>query len=256
MNSLPLSESTPEDRNGMAAAMSFRAAEHPFAGLVAHAAVLGPAGGDIGHRERVRHDSPIGVAAVVADQVDLDEPRHCVVPAAPRCGSGSATLAATPAWSAAALELMPAALGGQAPVDRGRRHRHQQRRGVVVGDSAHRTAAAPPPVRTASAPAVSRPASPAPPSRKSAPQRHSCRTSADAARAGVTDLRPQRAAQRLARMITMPARRGAQLVEDPPLARLAGPPVAGRDRLRHSLALTQRQIPSSGPTAPHQDRRG
>ena len=56
--------------------------EHPFAGLVGHAAVLRPAGGDVGDGQRVGVLTG-GVAAVVADQVDLDEPGHRVVPVRP-----------------------------------------------------------------------------------------------------------------------------------------------------------------------------
>jgi len=56
--------------------------EAPLRGLVAHAAVDRPPGCDIGDRERETVLAR-GVASLVADQVDLDEPGHRVVPLRP-----------------------------------------------------------------------------------------------------------------------------------------------------------------------------
>ncbi len=55
---------------------------HPFAGHVGHRAVLGPAGGDVSHGQGVGV-IPDRVAALVADQVDLDEPWHRIIPLRP-----------------------------------------------------------------------------------------------------------------------------------------------------------------------------
>jgi len=52
-------------------------------------------------------------------------------------------------------------------------------------------------------------------------------------------------------VVAVPARGGAQLVQDQAPLRLAGPPVAGRDRLRDCLPLSQRQSHPRGlPTDP------
>ena len=66
----------------MIEATSSNASMTHMAGLVAHAAVLGPAGGDVGDRERVAV-LPDRNAALVADQVDRHEARHRVVPLRP-----------------------------------------------------------------------------------------------------------------------------------------------------------------------------
>ena len=72
MNSLPLSLSTPGSETASRGRCR-RARRAPFAGLVGHAAGLRPAGGDVGDGQRPGVLTG-GVAAVVADQVDLDEP--------------------------------------------------------------------------------------------------------------------------------------------------------------------------------------
>ena len=63
----------PEDGKRELGQHGLQRGEHPLLGLVADRLVEGPAGGDVGHSqgEAVLTDQR---AAVVADQVDLDEP--------------------------------------------------------------------------------------------------------------------------------------------------------------------------------------
>src|SRR5664279_3286817 len=72
----------PEQREGHDLRDLLQRCDHPLAGLVAHRPVLGPPGGDVGDGERVAVLTD-RVAAFVADQVDLDEPGHRVVPLCP-----------------------------------------------------------------------------------------------------------------------------------------------------------------------------
>ena len=90
MNSEPLSLSTPRIFEWHDLRDLVQGVDHPFAGLVAHAAVLGPPGGNVGHRQRVGMLT-FGVAAFVADQVDLGRSPVSRRPSPPMCGSGSAT---------------------------------------------------------------------------------------------------------------------------------------------------------------------
>src|SRR5699024_6872 len=62
--------------------------------------------------------------------------------------------------------------------------------------------------------------------------------------------RPQHLAQRLAGMITVPARRRAQLVQDHRLPGLTRAPIPDRDRLGDCLSLTHRQSHASH-SGPH-----
>src|SRR5512144_3279013 len=154
--------------------------EHPFAGLVAHAAVLRPAGGDVGDGQRPGVLTG-GVAAVVGDQVDLDEPGHRVVPVRPGPDRDLALQQRAGFGARAALQLVLAPFAGQAP---GRwwpptcppaAPRCPRR------CPARRTDAGSPPARPASAPTACPSAYPMSPSRRSAPQRLSGHTSAAAA---------------------------------------------------------------------------
>ena len=79
MNSRSLTESTSITGNGMIWAGLVQRSDDPLAGLVMHTAVLGPAGRDVGDRERVAV-LPDRVAALVTDQVDLNEPGDGVIP--------------------------------------------------------------------------------------------------------------------------------------------------------------------------------
>ena len=74
MNSLPLSESMPSSGNGNPAWISIRATEHVPGGLVAHAdrTSVQPVA-DIGDGQRAGEVAVV-VPALVADQVDLNEP--------------------------------------------------------------------------------------------------------------------------------------------------------------------------------------
>ena len=74
------------------------------------------------------------VAAVVADQVDLDEPGSGVVPVGPGAHRDLTFEQRSRLGGGTSLELILGSLTGQATIDGGRRHRHQQRRGVLIDD--------------------------------------------------------------------------------------------------------------------------
>ena len=221
--------------------------EHPFAGLVAHAAVLGPAGGDIGDGQRASVLTG-GVAAVVADQVDLDEPGHRVVPVRPGADRDLALEQRPRLGVRAALERMLATFarpGG------GRWW---------------------PPTSTTSSAAVSSSMSSSPNRRSTAtsspsigasrfPGRHAQHRPAESQRRNhfravlrrarppwADHLRPQRRLKRLAGVIAVPASGRAQLVEDPALAGLVRHASSGSRSSSSRPCARPSSIPSSGPT--------
>ena len=71
------------DREGHHRSDVVEGGHDPFERLAGQAAVLGPARGDVGDRQCPGMLAR-GVAAVMADQVDLDETRYGVVPVGPR----------------------------------------------------------------------------------------------------------------------------------------------------------------------------
>ena len=130
MNSDPLSESTPRIGNGILRAMSLSAAS-------THLAVLSgterfsvqPVAMSV--TVNVKAWPPAAVAAVVADQVDLDEPGRASSHSA-QVRTGIWLLSSDPGLVPhTSPELVFGSLIGQAAIDGGRRHRHQQCRGLV-----------------------------------------------------------------------------------------------------------------------------
>ena len=75
---------------------------------------------------------PGRVAAVVADQVDLDEPGSGVVPVGPGPHRDLTFEQRSRLGGATPLEPIFRPFTGQAAIDGGRRHRHQQARGVLI----------------------------------------------------------------------------------------------------------------------------
>ena len=213
--------------------------QHVFGGPVRHRAVLGPAGGDIGDRQRERMAST-PVAAVVPDRVDLDEPGSGVVPLGPGAHRDLAFEQRSRLGAHTPPELVFGSLIGQAAIDGGRRHRRQQFRGVLIdgqlpemaqhchqftqhgresfagGHSQHRPADRQ--CRNDIGPVLHWPGT-----------------------SRGDDLGLQRRCERLAGMVSVPAGVGAQLVENPTLTALTRQLVAHRGRLGDCSALCQRQ---------------
>src|SRR5450830_818962 len=79
MNSPPLSESMPSRGTGSDLRTSSSAAKVQRRARLAHDAHLGPARGHVGDAQRVG-ELAAGVAAFVADEVDLDEDGPVLVP--------------------------------------------------------------------------------------------------------------------------------------------------------------------------------
>ncbi len=169
MNSLPLSEWIPARWNGNRSRSSSSPAATIRLAFGPHGDRLGPAGGDVGGVEG-GEERAVVVAALVADQVDLHEPGHGVVPLAPglhrdrrlqhRPGPGVADR--LPGHQ-------PGPGRGEPAVDRGRRHRQHlvddgRCRSRPGGRGATGWRAAP----AAPAAAASRSGRPAPPSSGSA----------------------------------------------------------------------------------------
>ena len=182
-----------------------------------------------------------GVAALVSHQVDLHETRSRVVPLSPRADRNLRLQQRPRLGQRPAFESVLGPLIGQATVDRGSRHGYQQL-GGIVGDL---QLAEPTQGRHESGQHRREPLT-----RRHAqhrPTKHQRCNDIRAVRRWARRARPhdpgsQRGTQRLAGVIAMPTRRCTQLVQDQTLARPVRPHVAGRDRLRHSLALTQRQL--------------
>lgn len=78
MDSLPLSESMPRIGNGIEAVMSTNASNTHLRALLRTLRFSVQPGGDVGHGQRVGVLTA-GVAALVTEQIDLDEPGHRVV---------------------------------------------------------------------------------------------------------------------------------------------------------------------------------
>src|SRR5450756_1501981 len=132
MNSLPLSESNPSSGNGRWSRMSIRAAKTHYWALLGTARFsVHPVAMSV----TVRGESELRtrVAALVADQVDLDEPGYCVVPVRPR-PHRDGVLEQRPRFDVRTtpdLQFRP--VRGEPPVDRSRRH-PAQRGGCLVVD--------------------------------------------------------------------------------------------------------------------------
>jgi Domain of unknown function (DUF222) len=77
---------------------------------------------------------PSRVAAVVADQVDLHEPGPRVVPVGPGAHRDLTFEQRSRLGADTSLESILGSLTSQATIDGGRRHRHQQFRGVLIDD--------------------------------------------------------------------------------------------------------------------------
>ena len=125
MNSEPLSESSPSRRKGSLPRMSLSASMRPLAGAVTHDAGLGPARGDVDGAERVG-ELAARVAALVADQVDLEEAGPGVIPLGEGAHRDLAPQERARLGQAAALEAQPAAFAGEQAVERRRRGRCEQ----------------------------------------------------------------------------------------------------------------------------------
>ena len=251
MNSLPLSESIPSSGNGNAAWISTRAAEHVPGGLVAHRADLGPAGGDVGHGQRAGEVAVV-VPALVADQVDLDEPGPVLIPVGPgpdrdlglqqrpRLGVGSGPSApARHGRRPDAGRWWPATSHTTAP--RWRRRRPAPRAAVTR-----------PPAPAAPAPAASRSRRPRSPNTPAAPQ--STCLAVDQHRLPPLPWQPLhpwpgRDPQRLPRVITMPAGQRAPLIQASPTAPAFEPAVVAALQLLRDLSA-RRHIQPHPPKPP------
>src|SRR5450759_5548161 len=130
MNSPPLSQVDAEQREGQAAAHVEQRLEGPPAGAVTHDAHLGPAAGHVGDAERVG-ELAAAIAALVADQVDLDEAGLSLVPLGEGAHRDLALQQATRLGMAQALEAQAPAFGGQQAVDGRRRHGEQLRARLI-----------------------------------------------------------------------------------------------------------------------------
>lgn len=124
MNSPPLSQVDAEQREGQAAAHVEQRFVGPPAGAVAYDAHLGPATGHIGHAERVGVLAA-RLAALVTDEVDLDEAGSCLVPLGEGAHRDLTLEQAARLGVAHALEAQAPAFAGQQAVDGRRRHGKQ-----------------------------------------------------------------------------------------------------------------------------------
>ena len=98
--------------------------EDPLLGLVPHRLRLGPTGENVCDREGLS-ELAAGVTALVADQVDLHEPRRLLIPVRPGTDRDLGLQQGPGLGTGTALQLQAPALPGQPAVDRGRRHAAQ-----------------------------------------------------------------------------------------------------------------------------------
>ena len=180
------------------------------------------------------------VAAVVANQVDLDEPGSGVVPVGPGTHRNLTFQQRPRLGGATPLEPIFGPFTSQATIDGGRRHRHQQHRGVLINDqlaeiAQHRHQLG----QHRRQPFTGRHPQHRPADRQ---RGNDIRSVLQWLRiSGRHDFGLQRRCECLAGMISVPPGVGAQLIEDPALTALTRQPVAVRGRLRHCPALGQRQ---------------
>ena len=183
-----------------------------------------------------------GVAALVADQVDLHEPRHRVVPLAPRSGSGSASFSSDPGLG---VRAAPEHAAWPGPAPAGGRSWPPTSPPAAPRSSSSIVQLAEPAQPWAPAPArngASRLPAGVPMHRPAEPQRRNDhpalrRSAAAAPAAGTTASAPALAAAPYGRGCdaspsSRTARPGSCLFAGP-----VRPPVTGRDRLRHSPAF-------------------
>jgi len=252
MNSLPVVRIHPQDRERRDPGEVLQRGEHPPPGLVRHRSVLRPAGGDVGDCQGVAV-IPNGVATLVPDQVDLDEPGHRVVPLRPRPDRDRVLeQRAGLVWDRPRSVI--AARSGPS------------RRSIVAGDIALNAAAmsssmssSPNRRRAATSSAITG-ASRLPVGAPSTAQQNrstittSSPYSGCRGRRGRMILGVNALAEGLAGVAAVPAGRRAQLVENLALGGLVRPPVPRCDRLGHRLTLAQSQshhrgLPRTGPPA-------
>jgi hypothetical protein len=180
------------------------------------------------------------VAAVVPDQVDLDEPGSSVVPLGPGAHRDLALEQRSRLRTNTSLELVFGALTSQTAIDGGRRHRRQQLGGALVdGQFSEMTQHGHQFTEHRRQPFAGGHS-------KHCPTRRQCRDDIGPVLYGPgtargDDLRQESCSERLAGMVAVPPGVGAQLVENPTLTTLTRQLVAGRDRLGDCSALCQRQ---------------
>jgi hypothetical protein len=126
MNSPPLSQVDAEQGEGQAGAHVEKRLEGPPAGAVTHHARFGPAAGHVGAAEAVG-ELAARIAALVADQVDLDEAGAALVPLGEGAHRDLALQQAARLGVRHACEAQAPAPRSQQTVDGRRRHGEQLR---------------------------------------------------------------------------------------------------------------------------------
>ena len=175
----------------------------------------------------------------MADQVDLYKTGCRVVPLRPGADRDGVLEQRTGLGVATATQRHRSPVRRQAPVHRGRRHSRQSVGQFVADvDLTQAPQRGHSPITGANRLPVGAPIT--------AQQNRSPTTTSSPylgtrGPARPYDLRGQPLPERLPGMVAVPARRGAQLVQDRPLLHPAGPLVTRRDRLGHSLPLAHRQ---------------
>jgi len=105
--------------------------EHPALGLVADSSRLGPSGGDI-HCVKGAGELASGIAAVMLDKIDLNEPGPGVVPFGERPYGNLAFEQAAGFSAGSPLERKLLAVGLQSSVDRRGAYGHQFGPNIVI----------------------------------------------------------------------------------------------------------------------------
>jgi hypothetical protein len=222
--------------------------------LFAQGPDLGPAGGHVGEGEGLA-ELPSGISAVVAHQVDLQEPRLSLVPLGEGADGDLPAQQRSRLGAAATLHLQAPSLRGQQPVDRGRRdpeqldpdgrvqvelagplhglHRlgHERGQTLAGGGVQH---GPDPPQRCEDVVAVDR---------------------WTRGRPATRDRAARRPPEGLASVVPVPPGEGTQFVQDLPLGPLGPVPVPGDHLPGHRLAFSHGERHPRAPSPPRAEGR-
>ena len=255
MNSDPLSQSTPRIGNGIVCGDVIEGCQYvswPSCQAIERFSVQPVA---ISVTVNVKAWRSTAVAAVVEDRVDLDEAGHSVIPFGPGTHRDLAFEQRSRLGAHPSSDLVFGSFIGQTTIDGGRRHRHQQRRGLIadgqlpeMAQYCHQLC------EHGGEPFAGGHSQHRPADRQCGddlgPVRHWPGT------AHGDDRRRQRGFERLTGMASMPAGVGAQLVENPALPALTGRACSGSPLPASLLCVRPMSTPSPGPTEVIADQAG